>query len=483
MRYIIQASWLMYLLLPFWAVSQPGTSPNIILINMDDMGYGDTEPYGMYGIATPHFNRVAKEGMRFTNVYSAQPVCSASRAGLLTGCYPNRLGIHGALSPQASHALNPSETTIASMLKKKGYATAIFGKWHLGSRAPYLPLYYGFDTYYGIPYSNDMWPYGYDGKLVTDTTHRKSKHPFVPWYDGNKQVDTINSFVKQDQITATITRKSVSFINEKAKGKEPFFLYIAHPMPHVPLGASAAFKGKSNAGIFGDVIMELDWSVGEVLSALDKNGLAQNTLLMITSDNGPWRNFGTHAGSSGGFREGKGSTWEGGIRVPFLVRWPEIVEPGTVNSQLVSHIDVLATLAAITGAPMPNHTTDGISFLKILKDKTALSDREVFYYYYGNNRLEGVRYKQWKLVLPHPSRAYEKGIPGTGGVAGPTPEADPVELALYNLTHDPGERYDVKEQNPDILQKLLSLAEEARRDLGDALTNTEGTGIRKPATF
>lgn len=473
---------LVSILLSFGALAQTNL-PHIIIVNMDDMGYGDIEPYGGYGIPTPNFNLVAKEGVRFTNAYAAQPVCSASRAGLLTGCYPNRVGIHGALMPQAKHALNPSETTVASLLKQKGYATGILGKWHLGSRPPYLPTAYGFDSYYGIPYSNDMWPIDYDGSFVTDTSHRKSKHPFVPWYDGNKKVDSITSLAKQDEITATITRKAVTFIEEKAKSKQPFFLYIAHPMPHVPLGVSARFKGKSSAGIFGDVIMELDWSLGAILTALEKNGISKNTLLIVTSDNGPWRSFGNHAGSSGAFREGKGSTWEGGLRVPFLVRWPEVVEAGTVGSQLVSHLDVLPTLASITGAKLPGHKIDGISFLNVLKDKNQPGDREIFYYYYGNNRLEGIRYKQWKLVLPHPSQSYEKGTPGYGGVAGPTAQAEPVAIALYNLTHDPGERYDVKEQYPEILKSLLDIAGEARKDLGDAITQTEGSGLRKPATF
>lgn len=473
--------WFICLLLPAVGMAQSGKLPNIIIVNMDDMGYGDIEPYGGFGIATPNFNLVAKEGQRFTNAYSAQPVCSASRAGLLTGCYPNRVGIHGALSPQAKYALNPAETTLASLLKQKGYSTGALGKWHLGSVAPYLPLSYGFDSYYGIPYSNDMWPYDYDGTLVTDTTHRKSRHPFVPWYEGNTQVDTINSFAKQDEITTTLTLKAIRFIDAHAKKKNPFFLYIAHPMPHVPLGVSKKFKGKSSAGTFGDVIMELDWSLGEVLATLKKNGIDNNTLLIVTSDNGPWRNFGTHAGSSGAFREGKGSTWEGGIRVPFLVKWPGVVEAGTVSSQLVSHIDILPTLAAITGATLPVQKIDGISFLPLLKDNTASGKREIFYYYYGQNRLEAVRYQQWKLVLPHPSLSYEKGVPGTGGVAGPTTQNVSVGLALYNLTHDPGERYDVKDQNPDIVEQLQRIAEGAREDLGDSITGREGKGVRKTA--
>lgn len=285
------------------------------------MGYGDTEPYGMTGIATPNFNRLAKEGMRFTHFDVAQAVCSASRTALLTGCYPNRLGMAGALSPWAKVALNPQEETIASLLKKNGYKTAMLGKWHLGSQPPYFPTHYGFDSFYGIPYSHDMWPVDYDGKPVTDTSNRLSKYPPLPIIHGDKVVAINATLADQAKLTTTLTKKAVNFI--AANKKNPFFLYLAHPMPHVPLAASARFKGKSEAGIFGDVIMELDWSLGEIMNTLDKEGLSANTVLIVTSDNGPWRNFGTNAGSSGGFREGKGTAWEGACGCPALFAGPE----------------------------------------------------------------------------------------------------------------------------------------------------------------
>lgn len=462
------------------AQSKPVSRPNIILINMDDMGYGDTEPYGMTGIATPNFNRLAKEGMRFTHFDVAQAVCTASRTALLTGCYPNRLGMAGALAPWAKVALNPQEETIASLLKKNGYKTAMLGKWHLGSQPPYFPTHYGFDSFYGLPYSHDMWPVDYNGKPVTDTGNRLGKYPPLPIIDGDRVVAINATLADQAKLTTTLTQKAVSFIT--ANKKSPFFLYLAHPMPHVPLAASTRFKGKSEAGIFGDVIMELDWSVGEIMNALDKEGLSANTVLIVTSDNGPWLNFGSNAGSSGGFREGKGTAWDGGVRVPCLVRWPGTVEAGGVCSQLLTNMDLLPTIVTITGAPYPKNKIDGLSFMPLLLGKTPKSPREVFYYYYDKNNLKAVRYKNWKLVLPHQSRSYVLDTQGKDGYPGKTTDVA-VKTALYNLTHDPGEVYDVQKLYPDVAEKIMTFVEQAREDLGDDLTNRKGKNVRSPAQW
>ena len=454
--------------------------PNIIIINMDDMGYGDTEPYGMTGIPTPNFNRLAKEGTRFTHFNAAQAVCSASRAALLTGCYPNRLGLAGALMPWAKNALNPQEETIAALLKNNGYKTGMLGKWHLGAKAPYLPTHYGFDSFYGLPYSHDMWPVDYNGNPIADTSNFNSKYPPLPVLNNDKTVATITSLADQTQLTTTLTQKAQNFI--KANKKSSFFLYLAHPMPHVPLAVSAKFSGKSQVGLFGDVLMELDWSIGEILNTLDKEGLAKNTMLIVTSDNGPWLTFGNNAGSSGGLREGKGTAWEGGTRVPLLIRWPGKVEAGGIKSQLLTNMDILPTVVKLAGAKAPKNKIDGVDFSQLLLGQTTTTPREVFYYYYDKNSLKAVRYQNWKLVFAHKSQAYSQGTLGKDRQRGQTPVAD-VKMALYNLSHDPGEMYDVQKQYPEVVATIEKLAEAARADLGDDLTNRKGQHVRLAATW
>jgi len=465
------------LVYPVLSPAQSKSKPNVIIIFMDDMGYGDIEPYGMTGIPTPNFNRVAKEGTRFTHFSVGQPVCTASRAALLTGCYPNRIGMTGALLPQSKEALNPKEETIASLLKQVGYTTAMLGKWHLGNRPPYFPLHYGFDSFYGLPYSHDIWPVDYDGKPITDVKNMRGSWPHLTIYQGDQKVDSILSLQDQARLTTAYTEKAVTFIRENKK--KPFFLYLAHSMPHVPLAASAKFRGKSEMGLFGDVIMELDWSVGEILKTLDQEKLAKNTILIVTSDNGPWVHFGDHAGSAGGFREGKSTTSEGGNRVPLLVRWPGKVEAAGIKSQLMTNMDLLPTIAAATGAPLPQNKIDGLNFLPLWQGQTQQGPRETFYYYFGKNNLEGVRYKNWKLVLPHPATTY-RGHLGHGGHPG-TMSRVQVPMALYDLAHDPGEASDVQELYPAIVQKIMGLAEQARHDLGDDLTQRPAQNVRPPA--
>ena len=455
--------------------------PNIIIINMDDMGYGDIEPYGMTGISTPNFNRLTREGTRFTHFNAGQPVCTASRASLLTGCYPNRVGMEGVLLPWDKRALNPKEETIASLLKKAGYQTAMLGKWHLGNKAPYLPIHYGFDSFFGLPYSNDIWPIDRDGfSVVTDPKDLRSKFPILTLLNGDTPVDTVKNIRDQEKLTTLYTDKAVAYIREHKR--QPFFLYLAHDMPHVPLAVSDKFKGKSELGLFGDVIMELDWSLGQIMATLDKEKLADNTLLIVTSDNGPWLIFGDHAGSSGGLREGKQNSSEGGSRVPCIIRWPGKVEAGGINSELLTNIDLLPTLSAATGAPLPQLKIDGLNFLPMLTGQQKKGPREVFYYYYDGNCLQAVRYKHWKLVLPHFTGSYALNVHGKGGVPGEKTKVD-VPLALYDLAHDPGEAYDVQTLYPQIVQQLQHYAEDARTDLGDDLTHRKGANVRPAATY
>jgi len=442
-------------------------TPNVVLFFMDDMGYGDLSSTGALDYTTPNLDRMAAEGTRFTNFLAAQAVCSASRAALMTGCYPNRLGISGAFGPNSPVGLNPNEETLAELLKAKGYATGIFGKWHLGDQQQFLPLQQGFDEYYGVPYSHDMWP-----------LHPTGTYPPLKWIEGNEQKQEIKNLDDASQITSTVTEKAVSFI--KRHKKAPFFLYVPHPLPHVPLAVSAKFKGKTARGLFGDVVTELDWSVGQIMAELKQQGLDKNTLVIFISDNGPWLNYGDHAGSTGGFREGKGTSFEGGHRVPCLVRWPGVVPAGRVSNKLLTTMDVLPTVAKICGAQLPKNQIDGVDWVTLLKGDDSVTPRDHFYYYYRKNSLEAVREGDWKLVFAHPGRTYEGFLPGQNGKPGPLTETHEFPVALYDLRRDPGERYDVREQQPEVVARLEKLAEKARADLGDDIRKRTGANMREP---
>jgi arylsulfatase A-like enzyme len=469
-RWIVHTSFAlaMIIIVPAFVQKPEPKTPNIVLFFLDDLGYGDLSVNGALGYKTPNLDRMAAEGTRFTNFLAAQAVCSASRAALLTGCYPNRVGISGALGPQANVGLHPDEETIAEVVKKKGYATGIFGKWHLGSGKEFLPLQQGFDEFYGVPYSHDMWP--------LHPWQERAKYPPLYWIDGNERGNEIKDLEDASEITTTVTNKAVEFI--KKNKKKPFFLYVPHPLPHVPLAVSSKFKGKSGRGVFGDVLMELDWSVGTILEELKKQGLDKNTLVIFTSDNGPWINYGDHAGSSGGFREGKGSSFEGGHRVPALARWPGVVPAGRVTNQLLSTIDILPTIAKLVGAALPDRKIDGIEFVDLLKGDDTKANRQEFLYYYRKNSLEAVRKNNWKLVFAHPGRTYDGSLPGKNGQPGSAPEDRFFPKALYNLERDPGEKYDVLEQNPEVVAELEKIAEAAREELGDELQNRVGKNQR-----
>ncbi len=452
--------------------------PNIIIIFMDDMGYGDPACYNGLLYETPNIDRLAAQGMRFTNFYVAQAICSASRAALLTGCYPNRISISGALPPWSKVALNPQEETIASVLKKSGYHTGMIGKWHLGSKSPYLPLTYGFNEYLGLPYSNDMWPVNYDGKPIKDTSNNKIKYPPLPLISGNEPLKYITSLEDQAQLTTTYTERACSFI--KKNKKQPFFLYLAHAMVHVPIAVSAKFKGKSKLGLFGDVMMEVDWSVGEIMKTLKQNGLDNNTLVIFTSDNGPWLNFGNHAGNTGGLREGKATSWEGGLRVPCIMRWPGTIEAGTICNKTSATIDLLPTLATIARATLPAKKIDGVNILPLLLNQPDANPRDEMAFYYQINSLEAVRKGKWKLVFAHNGRTYKNFPPGLNGWPAPTPDVK-IALALYDLSIDPGETLDVQSQHKDVIEELQAVADKYRHDLGDALTKTPCTNCRPSA--
>ncbi len=450
-----------------------GRAPNVIIIFNDDMGYADIGVFGATGYATPNVDRLAREGVKFTSFHVAQAVCSASRAALLTGCYPNRLGIHGALGPQSNHGIHDAETTLAEVFKSRGYATGMAGKWHLGHREPFLPNRHGFDESYGIPYSNDMWPHHPEARPGT--------YPKLPLYEDGRIIDDEVTPEDQAQLTTRLTERAVNFI---ARHKDrPFFFYLAHPQPHVPLFVSDKFKGKSPRGLFGDVIMEIDWSVGEILRALEQHGLARDTLVIFTSDNGPWLSYGEHAGSARPHREGKGTAWEGGTRVPCVMRWPGRLPAGAVSDDYVMTIDLLPTLAGLIGAQLPARPIDGRDVWPLLsRQPGAKNPHEGYGNWYAQNELQAVVSGdgEWKLVLPHRYRTLGGRPGGKGGIPVKYDSASVPAPQLFNLRTDREETKDVAAAHPAVVQRLLAFAEKCRADLGDSLTKRTGTGVREP---
>ncbi|SKB41226.1 sulfatase family protein [Maribacter arcticus] len=442
--------------------------PNIILIFTDDQGYNDVGVFGAEDIATPNLDQMAKDGAKLTNFYAAQAVCSASRAAILTGSYPNRIGIHNALMPNSKKGLNPKETTLAEMLKNKGYATAIFGKWHLGDAAEFMPTKQGFDEYFGIPYSNDMWPLHPQQGPIFDFGP-------LPLYENEKVIDTLTD---QTNLTTLITQHSVDFI-ERNKDN-PFFLYVPHPQPHVPLFVSDKFRGKSNRGLYGDVIMELDWSVGEIIKSVEKNGLTENTIIIFTSDNGPWLAYGNHSGSAYPFREGKGTGWEGGQREPFIIKYPKEIEAGvTIDAPLMA-IDIFPSLAEVTNSELPDEVIDGKSAWSLLTGKTNESPQEAYFFYYRVNELFGVRYGKWKLYFPHTYRTMNGQTPGKDGLPGEYKMVDLKQIELYDLESDASETNNVAASNAKVIATIKKLADDMRTRLGDSLMGMEGLENRAP---
>ena len=458
------------------------TRPNIIIIFTDDQGYQDLGVNGSPDILTPNVDKLATEGLRFTQFYTAQPVCSASRTGLLTGCYPNRLGINGALFPGSLVALNHAETTIAELVKPLGYATAMFGKWHLGDKPEYLPTHHGFDEYLGLPYSNDMWPVNYDGTPFTpEQNDRNFDFPPLPLIEGDSAVRIIASLEDQAELTTIYTERAIQFITQHKDS--PFFLYLAHSMPHVPLAVSPKFAGKSHRGMYGDVIMEIDWSVGEIMKTLQQFGLEQNTIVVFTSDNGPWLNFGKHSGVALPLREGKGTVLEGGVRVPCIVKWPEVVAAGVVQTIPAMTIDLLPTIADILGIDVPALPIDGISVLPIIKNASgAENPHQAYFFYYNRNELQGALSGdgRWKLYFPHKYRSLEGRSGRDDGYPIDYNNQMPMGLELYDLENDISETTNVADKYPEVVQQLSAFADSCRIELGDELTGVIGRGNREP---
>lgn len=443
--------------------------PNFVIIFMDDMGYGDIGPFGAKGYATPNLDRMAAEGRKFTRFYVSSPVCSASRSALMSGCYNSRVGIQGALGPNSPLGLHPDEMTIAEVLKQKGYATCAVGKWHLGRPTEFLPTHQGFDEYLGLPYSNDMWPFHPEAA---------SKFPKLPLIEGDKVIDDDVTPEDQTQLTTRYTGRAVDFI--KRSSKRPFFLYLAHSMVHVPLFVSDKFKGKTGS-LFGDVMEEVDWSVGEVFRALKEQGVDDKTVVIFTSDNGPWLSYGEHCGNAGPLREGKGTCWEGGIRVPCLMRWPGHIPAGTETGEALGTIDILPTIAKLAGADLPPRKIDGKDAWPLVSGAPgAKSPQDTYFFYYENNQLQALTSGRWKLQLPHHYRSLGDQPKAKGGIPVKYHQEKIAQPELYDLETDIAEKNDLAAKNPAELSRLLAIADTMRADLGDSLTNTKATGAREP---
>lgn len=430
--------------------------PNFIIIYCDDLGYGDLGPYGNAIHRTPNLDRMANEGVVFTDFYVTSGVCSPSRSSLMTGSYAQRVDMHvnarpwgsvgrQVLFPKAHKGLNPNEVTIAELLKERGYATACIGKWHLGDQPEFLPTKQGFDYYYGIPYSNDM-----DRDFCPLPLMRNEK--------------VIEAPVVQNTLTQRYTEEVLSFIEQHKS--QPFFIYFPHAMTHNPLHAGEAFRGKSANGIYGDAVEEIDWSTGEILNFLKENGLDKNTLVIFSSDNGAAKPFGgTNLPLSGW----KGSTMEGGMRVPGIFWWPQKLKPGRIENSMATTMDILPTIAHIVHGKLPNVKLDGYNIYDLLSGKITNSPYEVFYFY-QLEQLQAVRKGSWKLHLPLDS------------MYGNFHRAEIVDgrpLALYNLAEDISESNELSQEYPEIVQDLMDEAEKARLELGDF--GMTGQGVRPAA--
>lgn len=444
---------------PTTAVEGP---PNIIVVMTDDQGYGDLGCYGSPNIRTPNIDRLAAEGMRFTSFYAA-PFCGASRAALITGCYPPRVSITFNHSPNAETGIHADETTVAEVLRSAGYATLHIGKWHLGDAPEFLPTRHGFDEYFGLPYSNDMYPHHEMLQIMENEPEaqqrirERSRYTGSPWKQGAKSfphpfqkplplIDgetVVEHMPDQSTLTTRYTERAIQFIT--ANRDQPFFIYLAHAMPHVYLHVSDRFRGRSERGLYGDVIMEIDWSVGEIRSTLEELGIDDNTLIVFTSDNGPWLPYGIDGGSAGPLRGGKGSVYEGGMRVPAIFWWPGRIAAGQTTSEIAANMDLLPTFAELADAQLSSdRVIDGRSLWPLLSGTSERGPHDAFFYFLGRRRgrvpIAAVRDRRWKLFL----RRNDDGTFETG--------------ELYDLAWDVSERTDRRKDHPEEAVRLEARA-------------------------
>ena len=438
------------------AAAEPA-KPNFILILADDMGYGDIGPFGSTRNRTPNLDRLAREGMRLTSFYAA-PVCTPSRAQILTGCYAKRVSLPNVLSPAAPIGLSSHEHTIAELLKAQGYATIAIGKWHVGDAPEFLPTHHGFDSYFGLPYSNDM-----GGPTDLKKAWRQRRPP-LPLIENDKVAETVTP-EGQNRLTERYTTEAVRFVREHKD--TPFFLYLPHTAVHVPIHPGDKFRGRSPYGLYNDWVEEVDWSVGQVLDTVRELGLAQRTLVVFTSDNGPWLTQGTNAGTAGPLRGGKGGTFEGGVREPTIAWWPGKISAGSSSDAVAANFDFLPTFVSLAGGRLPNdNKIDGKDLSPLLLGHTKNSPHQA-HFYFSANALQAVRSGPWKLAV----------APQSEGLGKPAPSRAEFTPTLYNLDSDIGERHDVAAQHPDVVKELQTLVAEMDADLG--LTKL-GPGVRPP---
>ena len=427
--------------------------PNIILIFCDDLGYSDIGCFGADGFETPNIDDLAKNGRKFTDFYSASPVCSPSRAALLTGSHPLRVGIPTVLFPPKNGVeremtltgLNPQEETLPELLKAVGYKTACVGKWHLGHGPQFMPLQHGFDEFFGLPYSNDMWPL------------KTKAYPDLPLLNGT---DTVEILTDQSLLTTQYTEYAIEFI--KRNKNNPFFIYLPHSMPHIPLYVSNKFKGKSEKGIYGDVIMEIDWSVGEIMKTLKKQKLSENTIVIFTSDNGPWLAFGEHGGTANPLREGKFETFDGGVRVPCVISWPDKIPGGSICSEMASTMDLLPTLVNIASGRLPKNKIDGKDIQALLYGEAdAKTPHEALYFYRGKE-LFAMRTPEWKFHRAHPYRIVAKaGVNGKGG----NYKNMKLPVSLFDIQNNLPEDRNLADKHPELVEKFLKMMDAYENEL------------------
>lgn len=438
------------LLLSLFTFSNPLSAedkkPNVVIIFLDDAGWGDFRPFAKTAYPTPNVESLAASGTRFNQFYVPQAICSASRSVLLSGCFPGRTKVFGAHGPNG-RGLETKFATIAEVLKGNGYATAHFGKWHCGDQPETRPLARGFDKHAGLMYSNDMWRFH-----PTNPKHW-GKFPLKFWEEGKVKIEDVS---KEDQkyLTKWATENSVNFIKENKD--KPFFVYMAHSMPHVPLFCSPEFEGKSGAGLYGDVIMEIDWSIGQIEKALKEAGVDENTIIIFSSDNGPWAVYGDHAGQTP-FREAKSTSFDGGTRSPLIIKYPGKVKAGEISETAFCSVDILPTLAKLTGSELPKNEIDGLDVWPIISGASSKNPHKYYPFSIGN-RLEGVITAdgKWKLHIPHGYRSV--AVPGKDGQSGTYKKGTKIDFALFDMKNDPYEKNNLIEKYPEIAEELKKIA-------------------------
>jgi len=430
--------------------SPNSTQPNFVIIFLDDSGWSDFKPFSDPDYPTPNVHRLAHEGCSYHNFYVPQAVCSASRASLLTGCYPGRTKVFGAHAPR-ERGLDPQFSTLGEVLRKREYITGVFGKWHIGDQPDTRPPSRGFDESCGLMYSNDMW------EFHPENPEFWGKYPLQFWDNGEVTIERVTEH-EQPMLTTWYTEHAVDFIQRHKD--EPFLLYVPHSMPHVPLFCSEKFKGKSGDGLYADVMMEIDWSVGEIMNSLKANGLEDNTMVIFTSDNGPWISYGNHAGKTP-YREAKATGFDGGTRSACIMKYPGHIEPDTISTNAFCSIDILPTLCNLAGARLPDNEIDGENVWDIISGKSGAKNPHEYYAFSTGRTFEGVLSADghWKLHLPHKYRTLVKA--GNNGAPGKYTQKQ-IELSLFDMQNDPYETVNVIGKYPEIAAKLQKFAEQHR---------------------